>query len=275
MYASMTWPENSSSRTLENIRTGSARPRFHLTGRLASAGNDRRLLIWNSNDWSAPATVVTHSEAIIGIAFTHDSQKIATVGFEQTLRLYDVQTRELIMQRNCDCADNHAVAFSRDDRMMAAAGRSGQITVWDTASGNNLNSIKAHRKRIRSLEFTEDGQVISCSDDQTVRISNPLEKSNGRLLQRYTSKLYGVALLSQDLLATSGSDNLIHILRISNALEIGALRGHTGTVSCLDVSGIRMASGSYDTQVRIWDLEDNLGADRQTKLPGGWNRKFE
>ena len=86
---------------------------------LATAGNDRNLLIWNANEWSSPAISERNPEAIIDVAFSHDGKRLATVGFESTLRIYDVVTGHQLEQLQCPCSDNHAVAFSDDDRLLA------------------------------------------------------------------------------------------------------------------------------------------------------------
>ena len=97
-----------------------------------------------------------------------------------------------------------------------------------------------------------------------------------RSFPRHASKLYATALLSDGLMATAGSDNRIHIWQLSNLQEAGTLNGHTGTVSCLDYSGGKLVSGSYDTHVRLWSTEQHTSVreQRHTQLLDGWNLKL-
>lgn len=249
---------------------------------LATAGNDRKLLLWANGNWSRPRTQRRQPAAIIECAFSNDGKKLATVGFESTLRVYDTKTDRLIQQLRCACSDNHAVAFSADNTLIAAGGRCGTIRVWDVASGQTKTQFKAHKKRIRSIDFTADGKIVSASDDQTVQITdveNPLEP---KTLPRHASKLYSTALLSDGMLATGGSDNQIHVWQLDRLQEIGPLKGHTGTVTCLDYSSGKLVSGSYDTHVRLWRTESHTSApvQRQTQLIGdpnkdGWNPRIK
>ena len=249
---------------------------------LATAGNDRKLFLWAKGRWDRPAVQQRHPAAIIECAFSNDGKKLATVGFESTLRIYDAQTGNSIQRLDCSCDDNHAVAFSADDTLIAAGGRNGVIRVWDLASGTLKTQFKAHKKRIRSIEFTPDRRIVSASDDQKVRVTDVDNPLAPRTLPRLASKLYSTVLLSDGLLATGGSDNQIHVWQLDQLQEIGPLKGHTGTVSCLDYSSGKLVSGSYDTHVRLWRTETHTSApvQRHTQLidqpnQGSWSPQIK
>jgi len=91
------------------------------------------------------------------------------------------------------------------------------------------------------------------------------------------SKIYSTALLENNLLAVGGSDNQIHLWQLADLQKMGTLKGHTGTVACLDYAAHRLVSGSYDTQVRIWSAQRHTSVqdDRRTGLRQGWNRKLK
>jgi len=258
------------------VRTAKFSPNGTL---LATAGNDRELKIWATGIWSKPVIKKRHPEAIIESAFSNDGSKLATVGFERTLRVYDTKSGQLTQNFTCACRDNHAVAFSNDGTTLAAGGRCGTIRVWNLATQAQVAQFKAHKQRIRSIQFTAEGKIVSASEDQMIRITDPSNPQGGTTLPRHASKLYSTALLTSGLLATGGSDNQIHIWNLRGLKEVGPLKGHTGTVSCLDYSSGQLVSGSYDTEVRLWQTETHTSAPRQTKLQdgagqNGWSRRI-
>ena len=155
----------------------------------------------------------------------------------------------------CPCPDNHAVAFSSDGEWIAAGGRSGVVRIWDVATGEVVSEIKAHRRRIHSLQFTPVGQLVSASDDQMVKIIDPKVGTVDNSLPRYPAKLFSAQLLPDDMIAIGGSDNNIRIWDMNAQSEVGMLRGHTGTVASLAVGPGILVSGSFDTQVRVWQFE--------------------
>ena len=259
--------------------------RFSHNGKiLATAGNDRQLLIWDVDDLTTPYVSKRNAKAIFAVAFSADDLRIATVGFEPWLRIFDANDGTQLQRLRCSCPDMHAVAFSNNGELIAAAGRCGHIRIWNAATGEQTAEYKAHRKRVRSLEFTADNLLVSGGDDQIVTISDPNNPKAVRHLPRLSSKLYSVQLLDRGLIATGGSNNRIQISRLSDGLAVGSLDGHTGTVSCLTLNGQKLVSGSYDTQVRVWNpaLQINApnqvnalnqGYDRHTNLDQGWTNK--
>jgi WD40 repeat protein len=134
--------------------------------------------------------------------------------------------------------------------------------------------MRPHRQRIRSLAFTRNNEIVSCGEDRIVQITRLDDVEQPRTLTHDSAKLYDMQLLEDGVLATCGSDNLIHIWRLEDDEPVGTLKGHLGTVSCLDFSNNRIASGGYDTQVRIWHYKKDFDpATRHTKLIRGWNKR--
>jgi WD40 repeat protein len=245
--------------------------------RLATAGNDRQVCIWNVNDWQAPLWTKRQPKAVFDVAFNGAGLQLATVGFDRWLRVFDVSTGEEMTKLECPCPDMHAVAYASNDQWIAAGGRCGTIRVWETSTMTQAADLSAHRKRIRSIEFTPDHLILSAGDDQLVQISDPQRAQQVRSLPRHASKLYATAFLEDDLIATAGSDNQVHIWQLSDLRKLGSLRGHTGTITSLDFTGHRLVSGSYDTHVRLWSTEQHTAATQQrhTGLGHGWNQKLK
>jgi WD40 repeat protein len=247
---------------------------------LATAGNDRRLLIANVDDLETPVIEKKHPVAVIDVAFSNDGSKIATVGFDHKLRIFDARDGQKIGEMGCACNDNHTVAFTRDGTWIAAGGRCGTIKVWDTETQSLVTTFKHHRQRVRSLRFTEDRRILSVADDQRICLTDPSQPDTAIKLPRQAGKLFAAQILGNEFFATSGSNNMITLWSLSEMTAIGLLQGHTGTVSCLSATDGMLVSGGFDTTFRIWKPElDTLVnltngqpgfQDRQTRMPDGW-----
>ncbi len=243
---------------------------------LATVGNDRFVFLWNTSTWADPFMLAQQPHAVIGVAYSPLTPHLATVGFSKTLFLYDVDRKEAV-QLECPCEDNRAVAFSKDGRYLAAGGRCGRIRVWESETGTVVAEYEAHRQRIRSIQFTSTGKILSCGDDQAVRFADPFGSNEMIELPRQSAKLFHVALLDDDTCATAGSDNQIAIWKLSTREQLGVQRGHTGTVSCLSASPNLLISGSYDTQIRIWhrQVDTSFKQERHTNVDPAWNSRIK
>ena len=60
------------------------------------------------------------------------------------------------------------------------------------------------------------------------------------------------------MVATAGSDNLIHLWDLTARRDLGQLPGHTGSVSALAYRDGVLVSGGFDTFVRIWQIPPQL-----------------
>ena len=71
----------------------------------------------------------------------------------------------------------NSVAFSPDGRVLATAGgddvrMEGEIKLWDTATGKELESFNIHSKPVHSISFSPDGKrILTTSKDGTAKIS--------------------------------------------------------------------------------------------------------
>lgn len=240
---------------------------------LATAGNDARLLLWDMESPGQVRELATQPQAIIQLDVSPDGKRIATVGFDDQLRMYSVTNGRREWSAECPCNDMDATAFSVDGNWVAAGGRSGVIRIWDSSSAAVRTEFQAQRSRIRSIEFTDDGQIVSCGNDCAVKITNPDDPESARTLARQNSKLFAVKLLTENRLATGGSDDAIHIWDLTTLEHIEMLSGHVGTVSCLDSLNTMLVSGSYDTQVRIWDSQVRSAAIESPEAGTNWNAK--
>lgn len=233
--------------------------------RLVTAGNDRALLIWKTGEWDRPFKFHTHRGAVFDTAYSPDGQWLAAVGFESILRVYDGQHGVLLQELQCPCDDMRAVTFSRDSRWVAAGGRSGTIRIWDVTTGQVVTDQTVHRRRIRALEFGPGSLLLSAGDDQRIRLGDARDLESGRVLPSAGGKVFAAAFLDDERIVTAGSDNIVRIWRTGDFAEDGRLEGHTGTITCLVRGPQGLFTGSYDTQIRIWQEQAAATARR----PGG------
>ncbi|MBD2731042.1 WD40 repeat domain-containing protein [Nostoc sp. FACHB-892] len=67
----------------------------------------------------------------------------------------------------------HAIAWSYDDKTIAAALANKTIKLWDGNNGKEILTLKGHKYAVRTLAFSPDGKILaSGSSDYTIKLWN-------------------------------------------------------------------------------------------------------
>ena len=222
--------------------------------RLVSAGNDGQLILWNRNDSFGILQQMQGTPALARVQFSPSGAEIAAVGFDNEVFVIG-KVGQQSPHFECDCKDLRAVAYRDDNRVLAVAGRSGDLHLFDTESGRLLGDHALHRGRIHDVAFHRQSNTAVCvAEDGTVTVFDTENRQLKKRIAVTTGKLFAVAILNSQLVAVAGSDNLIRIVNTDDGNVIGKLAGHAGSVSALTCSGGTIFSGSYDATLRRWSV---------------------
>ncbi|PSN58997.1 hypothetical protein BS50DRAFT_605439 [Corynespora cassiicola Philippines] len=113
-----------------------------------------------ADDWSACLqTLEGHSHYVNSVAFSSDSQRLASASWDKTVKIWDLASGECLNTLGGHEAPVNSAAFSPDSQRLASA------------SGECLNTLEGHEDRVYSVAFSPDSQwLASASDDESVKI---------------------------------------------------------------------------------------------------------
>ncbi len=238
---------------------------------LVSAGNDARVLLWRRDqDWN-PERRESEARAVACARFDLQGRTIATVGFRPEVYLMGTSSGQSKLQ--CGCTDMRTIAFTSDGSQLLCAGRSGDIHVVKTLGLTLTAEYPMHRARVRQVEcLPNSNMAVSCAEDGTLVAFDIASGQKRSTTHIPGCKLHCLTPLTARLVATGGTDNLLHIVDIEQGKILLSWKGHTGSVAALARCGEWLASASYDTTLRLWDLKqlqpitDRIAVEPSTAL---------
>ncbi len=230
-------------------------------GSLIAAGQlDRDVSIYSIPRASRVAIIRGHGEAVSGLAFSPDADRLYTASWDRTFRVW--RTSRALRPGRVTALTGHSdhvlgIAFAPDGSMLASASRDHTIMLWAPQNGTALSTLRGHAAAVSSVAFSPGGeQVASGSYDRTVRLWNVATSESEAVLTGHSGPVWTIAYSPDGKqLASAGDDAVIRIWDLATRTAARTLRGHAGRVTSVAWSedGLTLASASRDESVRLWD----------------------
>jgi WD40 repeat protein len=122
------------------------------SGKIYSGGSDGALRIWNLEAKREPKTLEIHSAEMIQLKLSERSRLIATSSSNNELVIYDFTGIKIVMSTREEGRVN-AIAFSQDEKLMAAGGAEKYVVIYEVGNSSSLN---------RTEELGQHSDVVSC-----------------------------------------------------------------------------------------------------------------
>lgn len=152
------------------------------------------------------------------------------------------------------------VAWHPEGRLCASASWDHTICVFDTLTGNCIQTMTGHDNQVYAVDWDPSGTTIaSGSLDCTIKIWNFETSEVETTFTGHLDAVFAVAFSKDGINLASGSkDKSIRIWSGETGDCIQTLLGHAGAVYCVSWRGggdhTRLCSGGTDNTVRIWDV---------------------
>lgn len=126
---------------------------------LASAGEDKRIVFWDTKTWERKRTIAEGSY-IEDIVFSPDGKLIAS---GPLIKIWDVATGELKQTLNARDKDFPAsIVFSPDGKLLASGNLYSQTAdVWDVQAGKLLRTFTGFDYWVDCVDFSPDGSLLA------------------------------------------------------------------------------------------------------------------
>ena len=229
--------------------------------RIASAGSDKRLVLWDwrtgENLGSWPTEIVLANGLGYATAFSPDGQRLASPGEDGEVIIRDTTTGTVlfVLPRHEEMAK--CVSFSPDGRWMATGSSGGVLRLWDATTGQPVKQLGQPGPPISNVAFSRDGKrLVAAYVHGFVGVWNTETQRPISFYRAGSPALTGLALHPDaERTFTAGSDRLVTVSETDTGREALVLRELTRQCACLVLSpdGNRLAAASRDGSVHVWD----------------------
>jgi RNA polymerase sigma factor (sigma-70 family) len=147
-------------------------------------------------------------------------------------------------------SNGSGVSSQQDAALLAPKGEGGKIPDKPSAQLGKGRNVYATYSSDGKLFIVVEGSIIKLYNADNLNEVGALQSNSG---------IYCLALSPDGkVLASGGSDQLIHLWDIQERKEIGILEGHSGYIYSVNFSpdGKTLASCGYDKSIRLWDVKE-------------------
>ena len=212
--------------------------------------------------------------ALNALALSPDKQKLAAVGEQGTVVLFEIKTGTLLKSftGHDEKQPVRAVVFHPQGKWLATAGDDKQIILW-SLDGKLIDKWLADSE-VWALAINNAGNLLaSGGTDKIVTIRN-LITNQQQILNGHQGAIAGLAFSPNDkLLASASYDRTAQLWQVNDGKMLRQLKAHTGNVQQVVFSpnGELLATGSDDETINLWQVATGENIER---LKGHQNKIF-
>ncbi|MBD2363161.1 PD40 domain-containing protein [Anabaena minutissima FACHB-250] len=195
--------------------------------------------IWNLKTRKRIHHIAGHFDEVRDVAFSPDSQILASGSIDGAIKLWNVKTAELIRTINENAEERYKLSF--------------QAYIKNPQLNKNIRNTES----IKCITFNHQGSILASSSStiNTINLWNPITGQLIRTLSGHSSPVNWITFSPDGTILASGSkDKTIKLWQIDTGHEISTFSDHADELNCVTFSpdGHILASCDAGGNIKIW-----------------------
>ncbi len=235
-----------------------------------SPGQRGEIRLFNVENGELVKVLGVTADVAFDVAFSPDGKRLAACAADAVVRVYDVESgrEELTITSHSDWV--MAVAWSQDGSKLATASRDKTAKVFDAKTGELVITHSDHGQPVKGVAFHPNGtEVYSSAADNRVVLWKLADGKKSADVVRFGGEAYKLETGEDQLFAVS-ADKSARQFNLNDRKQVREYRGHAEWVLSVAYHAPtkRLATGAFDGEVRIWNVEDGKQISQFFAAPG-------
>jgi WD40 repeat protein/DNA-binding SARP family transcriptional activator len=218
--------------------------------------NGSSLSVWDTGSGQELVRIPSIWNSVYGVDFSPNGSQIATSKPNPQrplgclLQLWNAETGRIVHNEDRGRTCDNGLEYSHASGLLLTAAGEGEISAWDPATGEVLETASESKGSVGSGAVSESGFLVSYLGQESNLTTSFTVSPDGKQLA----------------LGRLSGEILVWNVESGYAASLLTLIGHAGQVWSIDFSpdGKRLASASFDNTVRVWDLSESPATDTAT-----------
>lgn len=228
--------------------------------KLASAGADRQVCVWQALDGQTIVTCRGHTSSVRALAWSPNSKYLASASNDHTIQIWQADSGQQLSVYEEHRRWVSALSWAPGAQLIASGDAGGFIYLWSPRTGRRQSLFQMHRAPVVALAYSPDGAWIASADEDGALYV--WESVGGSLRTSYTGHRSAISALAWSpdgmLIASCSEDRKDHALHLWQAADgqlVAKYTGHQRMVNAIAWSRANglIASAGRDQSVQIWD----------------------
>jgi WD40 repeat protein len=233
---------------------------------MATAGTDRRVLVWTTEPQQRITFLREHDLAAIwSVDFSPGGDHVVTACDDSTARIWDATTgRALLTLRHP--AKLAIARFSPDGHRLATGADDGAVRIWDAGTGALIDTFTGHKGPVGALGWSPTGaELVSGAIDGSIRLWSVATGKPLLELSAHDGKAVVWAAFhpaQPGAFVTAGGDDRTVVWDAASGRPLSRIEGPRRR-SDFDRTGRWLVSATLNRSATIWQLDGGAAPVRE------------